>query len=202
MASRYPADRGRVNAPAGVAQMRAIAVIDSGQTLSFDPTTVVDVDGAAAMLDTVDAAQVVRVAAGGDWVLTQTPTKLLHRSGKVHGTFASPPLDAGQPAQWGDSTLVGELIQSGGCALRFRSGATATPDETWSAWTDVKRLDLDLPLVVERNVVHWFDPPANSPRVGPGRMTTVHSSGTPLAGRVDRVRISKFSFSSALATSL
>jgi len=59
------------------------------------------VDGAAAMLDTVDAAQVVRVAAGGDWVLTQTPTKLLHRSGKIHGTFASPPLDAGQPAQWG-----------------------------------------------------------------------------------------------------
>jgi hypothetical protein len=93
------------------------------------------VDGAAAMLDTVDAAQVVRVAAGGDWVLTQTPTKLLHRSGKIHGTFASPPLDAGQPAQWGDSTLVGELAPSGGCTLRFRSGATATPDETWSAWS-------------------------------------------------------------------
>lgn len=93
------------------------------------------VEGSAAMLDTVNAAQVVRVTAGGAWVLTQNPTRLLHRSGKVHGTFASPPLDAGQPAQWGDAELVGELPPRGGCTLRFRSGAGAPPDDTWSAWS-------------------------------------------------------------------
>ncbi len=93
------------------------------------------VDGSAAQLDTVSASQVVRLAAGGDWVLTQGPVRLLHRSGKPHGTLASPPLDAGQPAEWGDAALVGELPPAGGCTLRFRSGAIATPDDTWSAWS-------------------------------------------------------------------
>ena len=93
------------------------------------------VDGSAAQLDTVAASQVVKVAAGGDWVLTQGPVRLLHRAGKPHGTLASPPLDAGQPAQWGDASLVGELPPAGACTLRFRSGAAATPDDTWSAWS-------------------------------------------------------------------
>ncbi|MDD5564647.1 MAG: hypothetical protein PHQ91_13120, partial [Thermoanaerobaculaceae bacterium] len=93
------------------------------------------VDGSAAQLDAVSASQVVKVAAGGEWVLTQGPVRLLHRSGKPHGTLASPPLDAGQPAQWGDAELVGELPPAGGCTLRFRSGAIATPDDTWSAWS-------------------------------------------------------------------
>lgn len=93
------------------------------------------VEGSAAMLDTVNATQVVRVAAGGSWVLTQNPTRLLRRSGKPRGTFASPPLDAGQPAQWGDAALAGELPAREGCTLRFRSGAIGTPDDTWSAWS-------------------------------------------------------------------
>ena len=93
------------------------------------------VDGAAAQLDSVDAAQVVRVASGGEWVLTQGPVRLLRRTGPPHGTFESPPLDAGQPAQWGEATLRGELPPSGGCALQFRSGAVTPPDDTWSAWS-------------------------------------------------------------------
>ena len=93
------------------------------------------VDGSAAQLDTVSATQVVRVAAGGDWVLTQGPVRLLHRSGQPHGTLISPPLDAGQPARWGDASLVGELPPGGGCTLRFRSGVVAVPDDTWSAWS-------------------------------------------------------------------
>jgi hypothetical protein len=93
------------------------------------------VDGSAAQLDSVDAAQVVRVVAGGQWVLTQGPVKLLRRSGPPHGTFASPPLDAGQPAQWGEASMRGEPPVTGGCTLRFRSGAVTPPDETWSAWS-------------------------------------------------------------------
>ncbi len=68
-------------------------------------------------------------------MLTQGPVRLLHRSGKPHGTLASPPLDAGQPAEWGDASLVGELPPTGGCTLRFRSGTIAIPDDTWSAWS-------------------------------------------------------------------
>jgi hypothetical protein len=93
------------------------------------------VDGSAAQLDTVDAGQVVRLAAGGNWVLTQGPVKLLHRAGPPHGTFASPALDAGQPAQWGEAVLQGELPPADGCTLRFRSGAVSPPEDTWSAWS-------------------------------------------------------------------
>ena len=93
------------------------------------------VDAAAAQLDTVNASQVVRLAAGGRLVLTQGPVKLLQRRGAPHGTFTSPVLDAGQPARWGESSVRGELPPKGGCAIRFRSGATSPPDETWSAWS-------------------------------------------------------------------
>jgi len=93
------------------------------------------VDGDAAMLDTVKATQVVKVAGAGAWVLTQGPVRLLRRAGPPHGTFTSPPLDAGQPATWGEATLQGELPAAGGCTLQFRSGAIAPPDDTWSAWS-------------------------------------------------------------------
>ncbi|MFH1177147.1 MAG: fibronectin type III domain-containing protein [Acidobacteriota bacterium] len=93
------------------------------------------VEGAMAQLDTVDAAQVVRLAGGGRWALTQSPVRLLERRGEPRGVFTSPPLDAGQPAQWGEAELGGQLPAAGRCTLRARSGASATPDETWSDWT-------------------------------------------------------------------
>ncbi len=129
------------------------------------------VAGSAAMLDTVDAAQVVRVAAGGEWVLTQTPTRLLRRSGKPHGTFASPALDAGQPAQWGDAALAGEALPAGGCSLRFRSGATGTPDETWSAWSAPLACPGGQVTAPPARYLQWqveLEPPAGAatPRVG------------------------------------
>lgn len=93
------------------------------------------VDGAAAQLDTVDAAQVVRVADGGRWALVQSPVRLLHRSGTPHGTFTSPPLDAAQPSRWGEADVRGALPEGARCTIRFRSGATVQVDEAWSAWT-------------------------------------------------------------------
>lgn len=89
------------------------------------------VEGSAARLDSVDAAQVVRVASGGDAVLTQGPVTLLRRTGPPRGTFVSPVQDAGQPAAWGEVTARGR----GPCILRFRSGNAATVDDTWSEWT-------------------------------------------------------------------
>ena len=89
------------------------------------------VEGAAARLDSVDAAQVVRLAAGGDAVLTQGPVMLLARSGPPSGTFTSPVQDAGQPAAWGEV----RARAAGPCTIRFRSGNTATFDDTWSEWS-------------------------------------------------------------------
>jgi hypothetical protein len=89
------------------------------------------VEGAPVRLDSVDAAQVVRLAAGGDAVLTQGPVALLTRSGPPRGTFTSPVQDAGQPATWGEVRARGR----GTCSIRFRSGNGATVDDTWSPWS-------------------------------------------------------------------
>jgi hypothetical protein len=92
-------------------------------------------EGAPAELDTVDAAQVVRLAGGGAWVLTQGPVKLLHRSGTPRGTISSPPLDADQPALFGATRVSATVPDGASCAVAFRSGATERPDETWSDWS-------------------------------------------------------------------
>ena len=92
-------------------------------------------EGTAAELDTVDAAQVVRLAEGGAWVLTQGPVRLMHRSGEPHGTFTSPALDAGQPAHWGAVHVRPSTAAASRCTIKFRSGLTEEPDATWSDWT-------------------------------------------------------------------
>jgi len=93
------------------------------------------VDGAAAQLDSVDAAQVVRLSGDGAWALVQGPVRLLRRAGTPRGSFTSPPLDAGQPASWGEAAVRGQLPAGTTCELRFRSGAAPQPDDSWSAWT-------------------------------------------------------------------
>jgi len=93
------------------------------------------VEGVPARLDTVNAAQVTRLAGGGRWVLTQSPVALFERRGAPAGTFTSPPLDAGQPARWGEVGVSAAVDPGGRCAVRVRSGATAEPDDTWSAWS-------------------------------------------------------------------
>jgi hypothetical protein len=90
--------------------------------------------GVAAQLDAVDAAQVVRIAGGGEWVLTQGPVALLRRGGAPRGTFTSPVLDAGQPAEWGEAAVSVGRPEPGPCTIRFRSGAAAEPDDGWNPW--------------------------------------------------------------------
>ena len=91
-------------------------------------------EGVAAQLDGVDAAQVVRLAAGGEWVLTQGPVTLLRRTGEPRGSLTSPVLDAGQPAAWGEALVRADRAEAGACTIRFRSGAIADPDDSWSDW--------------------------------------------------------------------
>jgi hypothetical protein len=93
------------------------------------------VEGSAAQLDAVDAAQVVRVADGGEWVLTQGPVRLMKRAGMPRGSVTSPVLDAEQPSHWGAAVVATTDAAHGTCAVRFRSGATATADDTWSNWS-------------------------------------------------------------------
>jgi hypothetical protein len=95
------------------------------------------VESSAARLDTVDAAQVTRIARGGDFVLTQGPVALLQRRGGAGGTFTSPVLDARQPSRWGlTEVTAGPAAKA--CNVRFRSGATEQPDGTWSPWSETR----------------------------------------------------------------
>jgi hypothetical protein len=113
------------------------------------------VDGAAAELDTIDAAQVVRLADGGRWVLVQGPVRLLRRSGAPHGTFTSPPLDAGQPSQWGEVDVRGELPAGTTCAMRFRSGAISQPDDAWSGWTAQQACSANAVKAPQARFLQW-----------------------------------------------
>jgi hypothetical protein len=68
-------------------------------------------------------------------VLTQSPVALFQRSGTPAGTFTSPPLDAGQPARWGEIQVRADVPAEGTCTVTLRSGVTAEPDDTWSGWS-------------------------------------------------------------------
>ncbi len=94
------------------------------------------VEGVPVRLDTVTAAQVTRLARGGSWVLTQSPTTLFHRQGAPAGTFTSPPLDGGQPSRWGEAEVRASTDPGGRCTFQLRTGATAEPDDTWSPWSE------------------------------------------------------------------
>ncbi|HBL31365.1 MAG TPA: hypothetical protein DD490_31445, partial [Acidobacteria bacterium] len=52
------------------------------------------------------------------------------------GTYTSAALDAGQVARFGTFRWLGEAAEKGGLRFSFRSGMSATPDRTWSAWTE------------------------------------------------------------------
>ncbi len=112
-------------------------------------------EGAAAQLDTVDASQVVRLAGGGTWLLTQGPVRLMHRTGEPRGTFTSPALDAGQPAHWGAVHVRAVPAAGGGCTIRFRSGLTEEPDATWSDWTAAQSCSAERVTAPASRFLQW-----------------------------------------------
>ncbi len=113
------------------------------------------VDGVPARLDTVNAAQVTRVVGGGRWVLSQSPVALFERRGTPAGTLTSPPLDAGQPARWGEVAVRATLAPGGRCALQLRSGMTAEPDETWSEWSSTLPCSRAIAQVPPARYAQW-----------------------------------------------
>lgn len=54
---------------------------------------------------------------------------------RATGTYTSPALDAGQTARFGSLHWEGELPADAKVRFSFRSGLSAEPDATWSAWT-------------------------------------------------------------------
>jgi len=62
--------------------------------------------------------------------------RLLRHAVSPSGTLTSEPLDATMRAQWGSITWTADLPE--GTSLRFslRSGNSATPDDTWSDWSE------------------------------------------------------------------
>lgn len=61
------------------------------------------------------------------------------------GTYTSPALDAEQVARFGTFSWEGDLPPGGKTRFSFRSGVSAEPDRTWSAWTE-PREGREIPL--------------------------------------------------------
>lgn len=91
-------------------------------------------DGGA-RLTTVDAVQVVGIAAGGDMLLAQGPAAVLRRlSGDDEpGRFRSEPARFPRPMRFGEYRV---WPAADGVRIRFRSGASEKPDSTWMTWSE------------------------------------------------------------------
>lgn len=91
------------------------------------------------------AAQVIGVLARGKGryvAVTNEPAglELIDSGYRREGEVALSVFDGGTPSRFGSVQLEGQQPGGTSIAVRLRSGQTATPDDTWSAWTK------DLPI--------------------------------------------------------
>jgi len=104
-----------------------------------DPAAVwrIDADGVARKILDPSAGQATALVRDGDAVLVATanPSKVIRLSTKrkTPGVFESAALDAGGFAKWG--RLAWTASDTKKVELATRSGNTATPDASWSAWS-------------------------------------------------------------------
>ena len=97
----------------------------------------VDPDGEIALLETLREGQVTEIgaAAGGSVIATSNPGAAYRlEAGATRGTYTSPPVDAGGMARWGHLRWEGGAPGTG-VEVATRTGNSAQPDGTWSAWT-------------------------------------------------------------------
>jgi hypothetical protein len=93
------------------------------------------------LLARADAQQVtglLRQAGGEVWFATSNPGKVFRMSGQPaqRGTYTSDVRDAETVATWGAISWRGTAPQGSTVRLFTRTGNTAVPDDTWSAWSD------------------------------------------------------------------
>lgn len=98
----------------------------------------VEREGETALLATLREAQVTRLlrSSKGPIVATSNPAAgyRLDRSTPASGTFLARPIDAGGAARWGAFRWRQEG-RPGGVEFFTRTGNSADPDGTWSAWS-------------------------------------------------------------------
>ncbi|MFO8074309.1 MAG: hypothetical protein R6V85_20800 [Polyangia bacterium] len=127
----------------------ALAIDDGGRTflglgaegkvVSVSPERISRTD-----LD-LDERQVMALVAEGDLLFAGTgdagSAYAVERSRKADAFYLSPPLDAGTTARWGRGGWYG----SGRLLVESRSGNTAVPDESWSAWSAPLKREGEIP---------------------------------------------------------
>ena len=75
---------------------------------------------------------------GGTWYATSNPGKVFRfaSSRADTGSYESEVRDATTVSSWGTISWRASVPEGGRVELRTRSGNSATPDETWSAWSE------------------------------------------------------------------
>jgi len=90
----------------------------------------------------VDERQIVTVLPGDPGpVFATTNAAALFRvtaGTERSGTYTSPALDAEQVSRFGSFSWQGDVPARGAIRFSFRSGVSAEPDRTWSAWTEAR----------------------------------------------------------------
>ncbi|MFY9822540.1 MAG: hypothetical protein WAM82_14235 [Thermoanaerobaculia bacterium] len=108
----------------------------------------------------VDERQIVAVLPGepGPAIATTNAAALYRivKGTERTGTYTSAALDAEQMARFGTLAWKGELPAGTAVRFSFRSGVSAEPDRTWSAWTE-PREGREIPLagVPNGRFVQW-----------------------------------------------
>ncbi|HVR95719.1 MAG TPA: WD40 repeat domain-containing protein [Thermoanaerobaculia bacterium] len=109
-------------------------------------------DGQMLLEKDVDERQVVSLLPGepGPAFATTNAAAFYRVTAGVEqaGTYTSAALDAGQVSRFGTFRWLGETPAGGAARFSFRSGVSADPDRTWSAWSqpqEGRELRLDVP---------------------------------------------------------
>ena len=105
-----------------------------------------------AMIYQTKAAMAVGIAAreGGFTVITndQAGVEVMAKGVRKEGEFVLPVFDSGTQSRFGAVQLDGEAPQGTQVVVRLRTGETATPDETWRAWSKELSVGQSLPELV------------------------------------------------------
>lgn len=93
--------------------------------------------------DTDERQLVALVAGAAGPAIASTNGAALYRTTaelEAQGTFTGAVLDAGAPAKFGRLRWRGDVPSGTTVSFSVRSGASATPDKTWSAWSPWKKV--------------------------------------------------------------
>lgn len=108
----------------------------------------------------VDERQIVALLPGEDGPAFATTNaaafyRVTARTEKT-GTYTSAAMDAGQGARFGTFRWRGETPDGSSIRFSFRSGMSAEPDRTWSAWTPARKGDeVSLDNVPRGRYIQW-----------------------------------------------